>query len=304
MLEKVIPGASADAASFVGAKLGALFKLSVLPLLAFGITWYVSWWIELAQLKQQAATGTYPSNFSWLSIANFLLSIVDSLVSIWWFAKVVNLRLSAANKELENVPIKLSNIAYAALYTLGLALLLVVIASPFYGVITLATGSFGSSSIHLNLSRMSFFAFFVSMACIFVLGFWVFCKYSIALPGVVIGERPHFFKDIWKFSEGESWAVPLRILLWGGIFLVVTSFVILPLVKMSVSSMLPVFDQPTTAAEQIELYIKMSSAFLPIQLLMLLFQVPFYWFLTFLFTEGYLRFKKRQAGIKNAYEAK
>jgi hypothetical protein len=146
---------------------------------------------------------------------------------------------------------------------------------------------------------------FTMLVVIAVVAFlvWFFFRFAVGLPGVALGHSPDFFKDMWTLAKGETWGVPLRMLL-ATLIMYVPMTIIFAIFLLP--SMLELINNPALKLGNddpfatMPLMADMMDHMAPVTVLMGLITMPYYWFVMLLLAIAFDRFRQRdiQAGAK------
>ncbi len=122
---------------------------------------------------------------------------------------------------------------------------------------------------------------------------WFFCRFAVGLPGVALGASPDFFKDMWALAKGNSWGLPLRMV----VTQVVAALVFLPIYGAVIwGSLTPdLIAKIQSGSEDAGLFMMAAiyDKMIVLSLVGTLIQVPFVWFVSLLFAEAFRRFSGR-----------
>ncbi len=252
-MSKVLPGASREALSFISGHWPGLLKMSIIPIAVYMLVSY-------AQLHMMAglyrAMGTMISGntinpeFWGIYMRTMGIGMLGGILALCLmgvlFVQVVRYRKSGmANWVLTDaagVKAGLLTLVYAigivmltGLVYFGAALALGVV-SAIVGALMAATGSASAVGAVLGL--------LIILGALAVLAFlyWFAFRFFVGLPGVALGHAPDFFKDMWPLSKGESWGVPLRMIL-------ATVIIYVPLAAVMLTFMWPSIKSFVTAQQ-------------------------------------------------------
>ena len=284
MATKVIPGTSTDAAKFVSSRFSDLCRLSVLPLVAATTLNIAAIFVELQ--KVQSATVTAQTGYGFIDAVGQLLSITTFVIGAWWFVRQVILRSGAGVPTFGFAAGELKNTVFVSLYGVGMAALLL---APVFALDYLALGRDTDSTAFLKHPASFIPAFVYS----FLILPWVGFRFLAALPGVATGWRPNFIKDIWKLSDGESWALPARFFAWGILAALFVALLYGLLGGFNYMGSILKSNAVNDPAVMREIQLGALNWSLLITPLVAVVLAPITWFFTGLLNEAFLRFQRR-----------
>jgi hypothetical protein len=308
MTDKVLPGSSREALSFIAVHWKSLLKMSLLPFAAY---------IVVAVLQIRSMSSFYRS-FGSLTAGNGInptfmgsymqgmaLSMLGSLVAMCLFgllfAQIVRFHKTGVAEWLMTDKASISAGMMTLVYSIGIVMLTLlayivgVIAVAIVAVIVglilslIFTGNTAAGVLSVLLGAASLVVFIGGL-------YWFMFRLFVGLPGVALGSSPDFFRDMWPLSKGESWGLPMRMLLATVIayvpILLVLSFFIGPAWFEMVGQMSQAqnADNPQV---MFPLMADMMEQMMPATLVMALVYMPFMWFSALLLAIAFQRFRAR-----------
>jgi hypothetical protein len=308
MTEKVLPGSSREALGFIKAHWQSLLKMSLLPYVAYLV-------VTVLQLRSMSSLyrtlGTMTNgqdinpNFMGAYMQGMALSMLGSLLAMCLFgllfAQIIRFHRSGVASWLmtDGAGIK------AGLMTLvyGIGITMLTLLAYLGGVLAFALVAVVLGLIFSAILGSSAAAGVV-MAVLVILGIvsllaglcWFMCRFLVGLPGVALGSSPDFFKDMWPLSRGESWGLPLRLLLatliaYVPIIAVFALFMGPQWLEMMEKLTLP--ENANNPAVTFPLMADMLDHMLPATATMMVLYMPFMWFMSLLLAIAFQRFRAR-----------
>jgi hypothetical protein len=307
-MQKVLPGASRAALGFIAANWQGLAKMSVIPAIAYVLLFYVqlSSMSDLYRAMGSMINGQNinPAFFSAYSKAmglNFLFSIIGGALMTSLFVQIIRFqKFGQSQWLLSDVPgWKATGMVFV--YALGIVMLtlaaylalifVVIIISVIFSVIAaLIAGKDAAGVITALVMVLSFVVFVAGLL-------WFMFRFFAGLPGVALGHSPDFFKDLWPLTKGESWGLPLRVLLATILLYIPLALVMWVAVWPGIQELInnPAFqpgnDDP---AVMFPFLADMMDRMKPYGILLILIYMPFVWFISLLLGEAFQRFRERQ----------
>ena len=148
---------------------------------------------------------------------------------------------------------------------------------------------------------------FVGVLAVLSFLYWFMFRFMVGLPGVALGHTPDFFKDLWPLSKGETWGLPLRVIVSTIIIyipiLIFMGLALMPTIKTMIAN--PVFEQTNNdPTVMFPIIADMMDSMSYVILASTIFMVPFMWYITLLLAIAFQRFRERQSQIKAQVSAK
>jgi hypothetical protein len=308
MADKVLPGASREALGFIAVHWKSLAKMSVIPFLAYLI-------VAIVQIRGMGTfyramgstvnTNTINPNVMGAYMVNMAISILGSLIAMCLmgllFAQIIRFHKTGVADWIMTDKAGIVAGLMTMVYSLGITMLtmLVYVGSLFgFGLVMLIFGGiaaliFGGSSIVGGIVGV---IGFVSILGLLAGLYWFMFRFMVGLPGVALGSSPDFFKDMWPLSKGESWGLPLRMLL-ASLVAYVPLFIVLgifawPAIAEMLSKM-PQQGSPPTPDIMLPIMADLMERMLPAMVAMMLVYIPFMWFTALLLGISFQRFRAR-----------
>lgn len=304
MTEKVLPGSSREALSFIAAHWRELLKMSVLPFGIYAATaaFQLHSMAEVYRNLGEMLPGSNPgADFMAAYMRNMALSMVVSLLGAclfgMLFVQIVRFHKTGVSGWFLHDKAGITAGLMTIVYGIGISLLTLVayVAGIFVIMIPMAIlgAIFGNGTA--GGAIIAFFAVCAVLALVAGLC-WFMCRFIVGLPGVAQGSSPDFFKDMWPLARGESWGVPLRMML----ATVTADVLILPILAVFVApawlhmmASLPEQNSDNGAAI-FPLMADMMDQMVPATAVAMIVSVPFVWFTSLLLTIAFQRFRARE----------
>jgi hypothetical protein len=303
-MDKVLSGSSRASIQFVLAHWQGLLKISLVPLLIImAIAWYqvlgmgamFEFIATQAQLGDKMAPERALQFFSSMSTF-YAVGLVSVAVFVWLFVRIVRFWKNGVGEMFGITEGELGSTFMTILYGLGMVLLTMLV--YVVGIIAIALiGGFGALIFgNSSLAVIGTLAL-VLVAIGAIVGLLVFMyRFLVGLPGVALGEVPGFFSDIWPLAKGESFGLPLRIILWTIVaaipILIVTFAYQVPLMS-DIEQQLKTQAIPNVTPEMMSQIFRTMA---PLQMINLILQIPLIWFVSVLLSEAHFRFRKKLSG--------
>ena len=296
----VLPGTSRTVIGFIAAHWVPLIQLSVVPVaimvaMSLAAGWAISGvFAELMALQLNPDIPLDPGVMRSVLRAeglSMLMNIVAALAMAWLFVRLIRYYAFGELSWASLGPGGIKPVLLTVLYGIGIAILTFLVYIAGVIVLALVIGLFaGVAGIGDSGSGAVIFAVVAGGAFIGLVAFvlWFQCRFIVALPAVALGTSPDFFKGMWPLSRGESWGVPLRLILGSLVFLLV----FLPIaglaawpyfaamIEQARTGMMPDAIQPGDILRRLMLA----------GLLGFVVQIPWIWFISLLLAEAYRRF--------------
>ncbi len=300
-MTKVLPGSSRAAFDFVLTHWQGLLNISVVPMaIILVITWFqlkgMGAMLEIIALQEKLGDKL---NFEQLGpmMANlskfYAIALLSLVVMVWLFVRVVRFWKTGQGSAFGLTQGEIGATFLTILYGIGMMLLSMV--AYIAGVIALViVGGIGGAILGDSALGVIGRIVLVFVGIAAVIGLLLFMyRFLVGLPGVAMGEVPGFFSDIWPLAKGESWGVPLRMILWSvvaaiPIFILALAFTF-PLMN-DIQAQLVAQDKPEMSPEMIS---RVMQTMAPMQIVNLVVQMPMMWFFTALLSEAHYRFRAK-----------
>jgi hypothetical protein len=289
-MEKVLGGASREVFAFIGQHWKNLVLMSVIPVISqIAISyWQIHKMAGLYRSIGEIAPGSNPEAVFMANYFNsmgwsFLGSILVFFLMAMLFSQIVRYRKGAAASLLPVDAPSWKAAAITAVYAIGIALLTLVayicvgLAVIIVGAILGALASM-SGTVGAVIGALLIFVAVIGLAAFLL---WFFFRFAVGLPGVALGHSPDFFKDMWSLSKGESWGVPLRMLL-------ATIIIYIPLAIVMFAVMMPAFTDlansggfkpdPTNPLAMMASMANIFERMAPVSVITGIMLMPYHWF--------------------------
>lgn len=304
-MDKVLPGTTHAVLGFVRRRWADLLQVTILPMaivVAIGVVQYLAIWPLFSDFFDMAAGGQVDPRIlgKLMRFYGFiaLSGLMSMLVFVWLYVRIV--RLYALD---ENYWVGLNGtVVKATLMTTiyGIGIYLLTMLAYFAGFIALmivvaiggavAAAAGGNGLLNVLLAIMAI-PIFTALPLLLI---WFFCRFMVGLPAVALGRSPDFFSEMWALSKGESWGAPLR-LLFGFLILFVIA---VPVMVLAMWPMISEISELAKTAEggrpTPEMFETMMNRMAPVQIAMLVVQIPLIWYSTLIFAEAYRRFTAKR----------
>jgi hypothetical protein len=305
IMQKVLSGASREALGFIGANWTGLLKMSIIPVACqmllsfFQIRSMSAFYRSMATMVEGGKMspefmGTYFRSMGIMMLGSILAMCLMGLL----FVQVTRYRKTGvANWILTDKPgIKAGLLTLV--YAIGIMLLTMLtyfgaaIAAAILGAIIGAIA--GGSGAGAAIFAVVFFFFIIG---ILLFLYWFAFRFFVGLPGVALGHSPDFFKDMWPLSKGESWGVPLRMLLATLIIYVPMAIIMFIFLSPMIGDIAnnPAFRPGNdNAMAMMPIMADVMERMLPVSMIMSLILMPFMWFAMLLLAIAFDRFLARE----------
>jgi len=300
MSDKVLPGASREALGFIAAHWKNLARMSVIPFLAYLI-------VAIIQIKglgtfyrsMGSAVGSNGINpdFMGAYMRNMAFSMLGSLLAMCLmgllFAQIIRFHKTGLAEWIMTDRAGIVAGLMTLVYAIGIAMLTMLVYIGGVFVFALLMAVFGAM-----MGGTVIFAFLgIAGVVLLVAGlYWFMFRFLVGLPGVALGSSPDFFKDMWPLSKGESWGLPLRMLL-ATLLAYVPMFLVLMIFAWSaiadMVSKLPQQGGAENPAVMFPIMADLMDRMLPATVAMMVVYVPFMWFMALLLAIAFQRFRAR-----------
>ena len=290
-MASALTGVSRFAFGFVTGRFVDLIKVSLAPAVvsaALASTFMYSYMSRLGKLfvdQNDPQALAELSGFWW---QNLVFIVVSTYVYMWLIAKVVRLVLADEAPSLIGSGGTLRSAFWLMLYYIGAVLLIVL---PTMLLVGIAFGGlFAAVGPDAKPAPGAILAFITIFLAVFVLIGWALCRFFVGFQPIALGERASFFGG-WRLTRGVSWVLFFRVvaatIVFYALLLVFWSVV-------GVTAMVPIMlpeaglgaASEAPSAEAME---SMTWNMAAAQVVMIVFAMPYFWFLLALFAETYRR---------------
>jgi hypothetical protein len=313
-MQKVLTGASREALGFIGANWMGLLKMSMIPVLVQMLVgfWQISnmgaFYRKFGDLAQGGQAGAeFMSSYLRMMAVSFVGSILALCLMGLLFVQVVRFRKGGVVSWLPMDKASWGAGVMTIVYAIGIALLTMLayvaaalammIAFGILAVLFALVTSGGSGGAGAVLGVL--FTILIVVAVVAFL-FWFFFRFAVGLPVVALGHSPDFFKDMWTLSKGETWGVPLRMLLATLIMYVPMTilFAIFLLPRMmEVGAKIGQQAGDPNPLAMMPMMADMMDHMAPVTVLMGLIMMPYNWFVMLLLAIAFDRFRQRDIQV-------
>ncbi len=294
----VLKGSSHESLAFVRAHWMGLLKVSAVPTLLIALVT----WMQISGLGpvfqsyilQFQKPGSPPDPALMAEIAksrwlDYSLEIATMILFMWKFVRIIRYWKKGEEDFFGIDRTVLQSTAKTIAYAVGMIALALTVsfALVFAGglVIGVAQPVLGPN---LSIALMETLAV---AAGIFFIGFLY--RFLVGLPGIALGEKPHFISDIWPLAGGENWALPLRQIM--GIVVGMVPIIIISLIFFApvAEELRPFLEGQQKAPLPEALLQRLLTSFNTMQVVATLLQLPIMWFGTILTGIAHFRFRKK-----------
>jgi hypothetical protein len=302
-MDKVLPGSSRAAFDFIGQHWQGLVRVSVIPMaLIFIVSWiqlqnmsgvfeFMAMQAKLGNKMDSAAMAPFFAKMSKV----YALGLIPIFSFIWIFVRIVRFWKTGEGEVFGFTKGEFGATFLTIVYGLGMILLtgLVYIGALLAFALVGGVGAaiFGGTSLAV---AGSFVLIVVGIVCL--LGIFVFMyRFIVGLPGIALGEVPGFFSDIWPLAKGESFGLPLRLLLWtlvAAIPITIIAFMFQFPLMTEIQDQLMTQEKPEMTPALIS---QLMRTMIPMQIVNMILQLPLIWFSSILLTEAHFRFRKKRS---------
>jgi hypothetical protein len=129
---------------------------------------------------------------------------------------------------------------------------------------------------------------------LFCLEYWLLLRFLVGLPAVSFGTSPYFFRDFWRLAKGESWGLPLRMLLPGILAIVIMAAIVYVAAMPVIEVLMGPSSGGSGDADAFLMLADATSWMSYFAALLIILLLPLFWFFTLLLTTAYHRFSQRQ----------
>jgi hypothetical protein len=299
MAEKVIPGTSRAAINFIITNWSGLIIVSALPMavmFGLGILMYYLFGgliesLAITDLKDQQAVFEVMSKYFPLFPMVFVVEIIGLFAIAWLFVRVVRFRKNGEPNILIGSKGEFSAAGYTILYGLGIGMLtMVAYFAVFIVAIIAGLIIFGLGKIFF----VFYFLFIPLIIAVYFSLFWFSCRFYVGMPAVAFGETPDFFTELWNLSRGESFAVPLRLIISLVVISVPIGIVYFAFLFPTLSPIQEAIRNSPDHQMPREMLIQIWRMMLPIQIVGIVFNFFFFMYFSVFFAEAYDRFRTKQ----------
>ena len=304
-MEKVLPGTSHAVLAFIRQRWADLLQVTLLPVaivVALGVAQYFAMQPLFSSVFDMLASGQINPQmvgrlmqfYGFLALAGLLAM----LVFVWLYVRIVRLYAFGENDWVGINGTVIKATLMTLVYGIGIYLLTVVayvatvIAAMIpIGIIGALAASAGDSGWVAALMAIVAVPLVAALPAFLA---WFLCRFMVGLPAVALGGSPDFFREMWALSKGESWGVPVR-LLFGMLILLVIA---IPFIALAMWPMISDISELAKTAEggrpTPEMFKTMMSRMVPVQIVLVIVQIPLTWYSVLIFAEAYRRFTARQ----------
>jgi hypothetical protein len=303
-MNKVLPGSSREAFDFIVSHWRGLLNISILPLIIItAVAWYqisgmAPMFEFLAAQDMQHGQMDSAELYSRMSSMGpfYAVGLISLAAFVWLFVRIVRFWKSGEGSMFAitegEVGATFKTIGY------GVGMMLLTLLVYIGGIIGFAVLAMIGAAIFSNSALVGIGIFlFVIAGALALIALLVFMyRFLVGLPGVALGESPGFFSDIWPLSKGESFGLPLRIVIWtvvGLIPIMIFAFAITIPLSADIQIQLKGQNPPHMTPEMVSHFFKVMA---PLQVINMALQVPMIWFMTVLLTVAHFRFRKKLSG--------
>lgn len=308
-MSKVLPGTSRAVFSFIGRHWADLVQVSLAPL-AVLLAAAAAQMIVLRQLFAgilaiQSNRLDDPTAFDGLMRPYgfmMLAGLVTMVVFVWLYVRIVRLYALGENFWLGFGAPAIKATAMTAIYGIGiyaltmLAYLAVVLAAVLVGVVAAGLGMMlisGTEQAGLMVAMVMIPGLFAILAFMV----WFFCRFAVGLPGVALGRSPDFFGgEMWRLSAGESWGLPLRLMLSYVVLLLVLTPIFVVLMWPHMAAAIAAIKDSPDGHPLPAVVVSILDGMLPAQVAAMAVQLPWLWFGALLCAETYRRLMTKPKG--------
>lgn len=298
MSVKVIPGISRASINFILKNWLGLVVVSILPMaiiFALSILMYLMFvdilgFLPTVDFKNPQATAEVMQKYFMLLPILFAMEIVGLFAMAWLFVRIIRFWNNGEANILAVSKGEFSAAAFTILYGIGIGMLTML---AYFAVIIIALIL---GLIIYGLGTLFFALYFLliplAIGAYFSL-FWFSCRFYVGMPAVALGEAPDFFTELWTLSRGESFAVPLRLL-------VSLIIICIPFYIISFALLLPNMNVLQDAIKNLpdhqlspEMLSRMWRVMFPVEVFVAIFEVVIYVYFSVFFAEVYSRFRAK-----------
>lgn len=294
----VLKGSSHESLAFLRTHWMGLLKVSAFPTLLIAIlTWmqirglgpaFQSYIFQFQNpgLPPDPALVSEIAKSRWL---DYTLEITTMILFMWKFVRIIRYWKKGEEDFIGIDRAEIESTATTIAYAVGMLALATTVsfAIVFAGglVVGVAQSVFGPN---LSIALMETLAV---AAGIFFIAFLY--RFLVGLPGIALGEKPHFISDIWPLARGENWALPLRQIV--GFVVGITPIIIISLIFFApvAEELRPFIEGQQKAPLPADLLQRLLSSFNTMQLIATFLQMPIMWFGTVLTGIAHFRFRKK-----------
>jgi hypothetical protein len=308
VMDKVLPGSSRAALTFVTEHWQGLVKVSIVPMLIItAIAWYqiqgmgVMFEFIAVQTQQGDKMDAATMSKFFESMSKFYgIGMISILAFVWLFVRIVRFWKSGAGSSFGLSEGELGATFMTIVYGVGMMFLTMgvyiagaiafVLVGAIIGGIGAALGAGAPLAVIGSILLIA--ALFAGMFGLIIFMY----RFLVGLPGVALGEVPGFFSDIWPLAKGESFGLPSRIFLWtivGIIPIMILAFMFSFPLMADIQEQLKGQTPPQVTPEMMNQVFKTMA---PLQVVNMILQMPLIWFATVLLTEAHFRFRKKLSG--------
>ena len=308
MTDKVLPGASREALAFIAMHWKNLLKMSVLPFavyLAVAVFQLRNMGNLYRNMGSMTDAQSLNPNFMGEYMRGMGVSMIGSLLAFGLlgllFAQIIRFHKTGEAKWLMTDKAGIAAGLMTLVYGIGISMLtmLVYFGSILgFGILAVIFGLIFGALLGSN-AIAGVLAAIIGITGIFAILaglYWFMFRFMVGLPGVALGSSPDFFKDMWPLSKGESWGLPLRMILATLIAYVPMLFVLAIFAGPSFMDMITnvsKLENTNDPAAMFPIMADLMDQMLPATVAMMVVYVPFMWFMTLLLGIAFQRFRGR-----------
>jgi hypothetical protein len=308
-MQKVLPGASREAIGFITSHWKELVKMSAIPALVYIALSYIqlsgmsSLYRNMASMfdGQTVDPGFFSAYMRFMGV-NMVFALLGGALMTSLFVQLIRFQKFGQSQWLLSDKAGWKATGMVFVYALGIMMLTMVayvvvvlgamiVAMILGALLVLVAGTTAAGVVGSLIAIVAAFGFLSFLL-------WFMFRFLVGLPGVALGSSPDFFKDMWTLSKGESWGLPLRVLLASLVFYI-------PLALIMALALVPMFQelinnpafQPgnDNPAIVFPLMADMMDRMKPFIVVLMLIYMPFIWFVSLLLGTAFQRFRGRQA---------
>ncbi|MCA0433736.1 MAG: hypothetical protein LCH46_10765 [Proteobacteria bacterium] len=299
-MQKVLPGTSREVLAFIVTHWQGLLRISAVPILIYVVAMWLQFRMVAGLYRQLAvmAQGQVDPAFWNSYLQNTGLMMICNMLGILslgvLFTMIVRYHRWGEVNWLPLTGPVLKATFMTAMYGFGMMIVSIlayfVVALAILIPISIIVGLSNSAALAIILTPPAIIAIVAFL-------YWFMFRFFVGLPGVALGSTPDFFRDIWPLARGESWGVPLRMI-------VATLVVYVPLIIIAVVAFMAFAGNPENADIMQRLESSEAATFLLLADFMeglstfavvpVLIFTPLIWFATLLLATAFQRFRARQ----------
>lgn len=220
----------------------------------------------------------------------WVVSLLQGFLLAWWFVRIVRLRGGRSTGPLQIFRGEAKKAFWVFLYGLFtfIIAILPLLPSNFATYYLLSQMSASGQSVQLPFTLAA--ALVAGTLATFVFAIWLASRFAAALPLVATGQRPNLFREVWPMSNGNGWALPLRLVGWNMVYLGLLLLLLVPFLSLMAKGLI---GSMANGQSQTDAIILLSIRSMPLYFLILLLEVPLVWLNVLLLCEASERFGRR-----------